>query len=62
MITEDYKTMNSENTVLVKGGGEDVTNNDCGWVVPFKPYAASKMELFVIKIVNEWKLLLNDVI
>ena len=25
MITEGYKTMNSENTVFVKGGGEDVT-------------------------------------
>ena len=62
MITEGYKTMNSENTVFVKGGGEDVTNNGCEWVVPFKPYATSKMELFVTKIVNEWKLLLNDVI
>ena len=49
MITEGYKTMNSENTVFLKGGGEDVTNNGCDWVVPFKSYATSKMELFVTK-------------
>ena len=49
MITEGYKTMNSENTVFLKGGGEDVTNNGCGWLVPFKSYATSKMELFVTK-------------